>query len=99
MIDGMPMAEYLPLRCGMTDRLQRFGYVTVTDRTGLSFPAHEFHHAQAEPLPGASFAYRVQKASAPDKSWSCGFEKNRTLGAFAHVYFADRPDLVGRFFP
>ena len=98
-IDGIPMADFLPLRCRMTDRLQRFGYVTVTDRTGLSFPAHEFHHAQAEPLPGASMAYRVQKTSAPDKVWACGWEKKQTLAAFAHVYFADRPDLMRRFFP
>lgn len=98
-IDGIPMADFLPLRCRMTDRLQRFGYVTVMDRTGLSFPAHEFHHAQAEPLPGASMAYQIQKASAPDKIWACGWEKKQTLAAFAHVYFADRPDLMGRFFP
>ena len=61
-IDGAPMVDFLPIRCRMTDRLQHFGYVTVTDRTGLSFPAHEFHHAQAELLSGASLAYRVQKA-------------------------------------
>lgn len=97
-VDGIPMADFLPLRCRMTDRLQRFGYVTVTDRTGLSFPAHEFHHAQAEPLPGAALAYRVQKASAPEKSWACGYEKKQTLAAFAHVYFADSPELMGRFF-
>ena len=98
-IDGIPMADYLPLRCCMTDRLQHFGYITVTDRTGLSFPAHEFHHAQAEPLPDASLAYQIQKASAPDKAWACGWEKKQTLAAFAHVYFADRPDLMRRFFP
>ena len=98
-IDDIPMVDFLPLRCRMTDRLQRFGYVTVTDRTGLSFPAHEFHHAQAERLPGASLAYQVQKASAPEKRWECGYEKKRTLAAFAHAFFADRPDLIGRFFP
>lgn len=98
-IDGIPMVDFLPLCCRMTDRLQRFGYVTVTDRTGLSFPAHEFHHALAEPLSGAAMAYRVQKASAPEKTWDCGYEKKQTLAAFAHVYFADRPDLTGRFFP
>ena len=98
-IDGIPMVDFLPLRCCMTDRLQHFGYITVTDRTGLSFPAHEFHHAQAETLPGTSLAYQIQKASAPDKAWACGWEKKQTLAAFAHVYFADRPDLMRRFFP
>ena len=97
-IDGHPMVGFLPARCRMTDRLQRFGYVTVRDRTGLSFPAHEFHHAVAEALPGAQFAYAVEKASRPGAAWRCGLERARTLGAFAHVYFADRPDLIRRFF-
>lgn len=98
-IDGIPMTGFLPLRSRMTDRLQRFGYVTVSDRTGISFPAHEFHHALAEPLQGASFAYHIQKASDPQKTWIGGYERNRTLAAFAHVCFAERPDIFRRFFP
>ena len=96
-IDGAEMVGFLPLRCRMTDRLQRFGYVTVTDKDGLSFPAHEFHHAAAES--DAPTAYTVRKASRPDKTWACGYEKNNTLAAFAHVYFGDRPELIGRFWP
>ena len=96
-IDGAEMVGFLPLSCRMTDRLQRFGYVTVTDRSGVSFPAHEFHHAVAESE--AETVYTVRKASRPDKIWRCGYEKKNTLAAFAHVYFGDRPDLIGRFWP
>ncbi len=98
-IDGRKMCGFLPVRCRMTDRLQRFGYVTVRDRTGLCFPAHEFHHAAIETTDEACCAYTVTKASAPDKSWACGYEQNNTLAAFAHVYFAGRPDIVKRFWP
>ena len=97
-IDGQTMVGFLPLTSHMTERLQRFGYVTVQDETGLSFPAHEFHHAEATALDGAAFAYRVTKASQPERSWCCGYKKGNTLAAFAHVYFADRPELIGRFF-
>lgn len=97
-IDGIPMAGFLPVACSMTGRLQRFGYVKVEDKSGLVFPAHEFHHAQAEPAEGASFAYRVSKASKSGITWSCGYEKNRTLAAFAHAHFGDRPELIRRFF-
>ena len=83
--------------CRMTERLQRFGYVQVEDRTGLCFPAHEFHHAAAEPLEGACMAYNVRKAGAPQKPWACGFERKRTLAAFAHAYFLSHPELVRRF--
>ena len=97
-LDGQAMVGFLPCRSEMTDRLQRFGYVTVEDRTGLCFPAHEFHHARTEALEGARFAYKIRKASRSEKSWECGYEKNNTLAAFAHAYFADRPELIGRFF-
>ena len=96
-IDGREMCGVLPISCRMTGRLQRFGYVTVEDKTGLKFPAHEFHHAIAEPAGDISCAYNLIKASAPDKSWTCGYEKYNTLAAFAHVYFAHRPDIIERF--
>ncbi|MGN0775391.1 MAG: cobyrinate a,c-diamide synthase [Candidatus Ventricola sp.] len=96
-IDGVPMVGFLPARCRMTERLQRFGYVQVEDRTGLCFPAHEFHHAAAEPLDGARMAYTVRKAGAPQKTWACGFERKRTLAAFAHAHFLSHPELVRRF--
>ena len=98
-IDGHEMCGFLPVRCGMTQRLQRFGYATVRDRTGLEFPAHEFHHAVAEPLEDIPCAYMVTKASSPDKTWRCGYEKANTLAAFAHVHFAGRPDIIKRFWP
>lgn len=50
----------------MTERLQRFGYVQVEDRTGLCFPAHEFHHAAAEPLEGACMTYTAQGGRAAE---------------------------------
>lgn len=97
-IDGQPMAGFLPLSCRMTDRLQRFGYVTVEEESGLSFPAHEFHHAAAEPQKEARFAYTVRKASQPERAWACGFTRGHTLAAFAHAHFGDRPQLIRRFF-
>ena len=94
-LDGAPMAGFLPVRARMTGRLQRFGYVLVRDGTGLSFPAHEFHYAAAGP---EGTAFEVRKASDPARAWRCGWERGRTLGAFPHVYFAGRPELVRRLF-
>ncbi len=97
-IDGVPMVGFLPLRCRMTKRLQRFGYVTVEEKSGMVYPAHEFHHAQAEPAEAASFACRIRKASDPGCVWDCGYTRGKTLAAFAHVHFGDRPELIRRFF-
>ncbi len=96
-IDGHDMVGFLPVDCYMTDRLQRFGYVSVNERSGLTFPAHEFHHSVAEPIGDVQYAYQIQKASQPQRTWECGFEKERTLAAFAHVHFANHPEIVRRF--
>lgn len=97
-IDGVSTTGFLPVSCRMTDRLQRFGYVTVTDTSGLTFPAHEFHHAALTPLSDARTAYTIRKASNPDNVWSCGYTRLNTLAAFAHVHWGDRPELIRRFF-
>ena len=96
-LDGCAMCGFLPIICRMTDRLQHFGYVTVTDRTGLVFPAHEFHRTVAEPAEEIRMAYTVRKMKGNGEVWRCGYEKENTLAAFAHVHFADRPELIRRF--
>lgn len=98
-IDGREMAGFFPIACRMTKKLQRFGYVNVIDRTGLIFPAHEFHHAVAEPLSEVSCAFRVVKAGAPEQAWSCGYERVNTLAGFPHLHFGSHPELIGRLWP
>lgn len=95
-VDGHNMVGYLPLKCEMTDRLQRFGYVRVHDETGMEFPAHEFHHALARPS-GAEIhcAYDVAR---PDggATWQCGYTKGNTLAGFPHIHFWSNPDAMPR---
>ncbi len=98
-IDGWPMASFLPLRCRMTERLQRFGYAQVTDRTGLTFPAHEFHHAVAEETEPAAYAFAVRKASEPARCWQGGMVRKATTAGFAHLHFLSCPALVRRLWP
>lgn len=95
-IGQQSMVGCLPLDCRMTERLQRFGYVTVEDASGLTIPAHEFHHAVAEPKEPIHWAYTVRKASNPERVWRCGCQVGRTLGAFAHLHFLSHPEWVRR---
>lgn len=98
-IDGVDMTGFLPIQCQMTKRLQRFGYVTVTDETGARYPAHEFHHAVAEPEEALPCAFSVEKTSDPSRRWQCGFKRGNTLAGFPHLHFASDPELIGRLFP
>lgn len=97
-LDDAEMVGFLPLRCHMTKRLQHFGYVQVEDDAGDRFPAHEFHHAVAEPSGPVEQVYTVQKAGDPKRTWKCGYARGRTLATFAHAHFLSYPELVGRFF-
>ena len=98
-IDGVAMVGYLPVVCRMTPRLQRFGYVQVEDRTGLRFPAHEFHHAVAEPVEPVDTAFFVRKQLKPDLNWRCGFERGGVLAGFPHLHFLSHPELIARLWP
>ena len=94
-IDGHEMCGQLPVRCRMTGRLQHFGYVTVRDESGLSFPAHEFHRAEAIAEPEAVSTWTIQKGNGSGESWKGGYRRGHTLGGFAYVHFADRPEVAG----
>ncbi len=97
-IDGRAMVGFYPIRCRMTEKLQRFGYVNVTDAAGLSFPAHEFHHAVAEPTEDIPKMFHVSKASAPERTWECGYSKKNALAGFPHLHFGAHPELMERLF-
>ena len=91
----LAMIGALPLTWRMTDRLQRFGYVTVTDRDGYRFPAHEFHHstvAAREPLPTR---FRVEKRGG---AYPEGYVYQNVLAGYPHIHFFERPELAERLF-
>ena len=89
----LAMIGALPLAWRMTGRLQRFGYVTVTDRDGFAFPAHEFHHSAVEPARPLETRFEVSKGGA---RWREGYAVNNVLAGYPHVHFFDRPELAAR---
>ena len=89
----LSMIGAIPVQWRMTDRLQRFGYVTVTDRDGYTFPAHEFHHSVTEsPLPRR---FTVEKRS---DRYPEGYLYNNVLAGYPHIHFFERPELAERLF-
>ena len=91
----LAMIVALPLRWEMTPRLQRFGYVRVTDRDGYGFPAHEFHHSMATPLAPLRRRFEVSRG---DARYPEGYEFGGILAGYPHLHFYDRPELAERLF-
>lgn len=91
----LAMIGAIPLSWRMSDRLQRFGYVTLTDAGGFSFPAHEFHHTTVEPAQPLPTRFEVRKGG---RSWREGYLYKNVLAGYPHLHFFDRPELAERLF-
>lgn len=95
-----PMAGALPGESYRTDRLRRFGYLTLTAdadslllRKGETLPAHEFHYWEAR-QPGGDLTARK---TGRDKSWQCCFAGPTLYAGFPHLHFGGSLPLAERF--
>jgi len=89
----LAMIGAIPVRWRMTDRLQRFGYVTVTDADGRTFPAHEFHHSVTESDLPQRFTVEKRGSTYPE-----GYVYKNALAGYPHIHFFERPWLAERLF-
>lgn len=89
----LAMIGAIPVQWHMTDRLQRFGYVTVTDADGRSFPAHEFHHSVTESDLPQRFTVEKRGSTYPE-----GYVYKNALAGYPHIHFFERPWLAERLF-
>ena len=87
-------------RCFKTDRLQRFGYVTLTSKNdnllckkGQALKAHEFHYWDSDSC-GEDFAAAKANGSA---SYSCVHCDHSSYFGFPHLYFYANVQAVENF--
>ncbi|MBE6009086.1 MAG: cobyrinate a,c-diamide synthase [Lachnospiraceae bacterium] len=94
------MCGALPGKAWRTDRLQRFGYVTLTaQKDSLAGPAgtqirgHEFHYFDTD-LNGDVF--RAKKPTGK-REWDCMIATETILAGFPHLYYPSNPEVAERF--
>ena len=95
-----PQAGVLEGHGFRTEKLRRFGYVTLTaeedtviGKAGDAFPAHEFHYWDCTEN-GTSF--QAKKPSGKRK-WPCMVSRGNLLAGFPHFYYYGNPDCVRNF--
>ncbi|KYH35518.1 cobyrinic acid A,C-diamide synthase [Clostridium tepidiprofundi DSM 19306] len=78
----------------MTKRLQNFGYAElkiVNDNEliplGLKINCHEFHKSCVNLEEKVIYSVTKTTYDGSEKKWNCGYVKNNTLAAYAHVHF------------
>ena len=95
-----PMAGALPGRAANTGKLGRFGYITLTAKTGgllgpagTKIPAHEFHYWDTD-APGSDF--RAEKPQST-RGWDCVCHTPTLYAGFPHFHFCAVRSAAQRF--
>lgn len=95
-----PLVGYLQGKAWPTDKLQRFGYVTLTaqrenlaEQAQVQLRGHEFHYWESDCC-GVDFI--AQKAGR-SRSWLCGHSSAVLYAGFPHLFFFSNPAFVKGF--
>ncbi len=95
-----PMAGVLNAKAYRTNKLGRFGYITLSAKGDTAFlPAgetvrgHEFHYYESESCGDALHA----RKPTGSRGWDCGHSRGDLLMGFPHLYYPSNPRLIERF--
>lgn len=100
--DGVfyPMAGVLDAKAYRTDRLGRFGYITLTaeedqllGKAGMEIRGHEFHYWDSEQC-GNSFH---AKKPVGKREWDCVNSSKSLYAGFPHLFFWSNPEAAYEF--
>lgn len=104
------MVGWLPGKCRMTPRLQRFGYAELELRLpclwgkkGSVIRVHEFHRSvlEGEDMPPTAYhlrKFRLRKnRGRPDQEWECGYQKGGGVAGYPHLHFYSNIDFAQNF--
>ena len=92
------MAGIIPGYVKKTERLGRFGYITleggkVFGKDVGTFPAHEFHYFDSDCC-GEDF---LAKKPVGNRSWHCIHSTDTLFAGFPHLYFYGNPGIAQAF--
>ncbi len=95
-----PMAGVIDADAVKTEKLSRFGYVTLTAardnllcRAGESLPAHEFHYWDSDSCGNDFTAQKPLRSTG----WECVHAKGTLWAGFPHLYLPAVPKAAYRF--
>jgi len=97
------MADVLPFSIEMTDKLMKFGYVSVTltrdcllGISGTILRGHSFHYSRITEVPAMPTSYRAHY-SLSTKQEDEGFTVGNILASYIHLHFRTQPDIAEHF--
>ena len=85
-----PMAGLIHADGFRTEKLGRFGYISLMQNGAVRIKGHEFHYWDST-APGSAF--RAEKPQS-DRGWDCMYRTDSLLAGFPHLYYLSGPDLI-----
>ena len=85
-----PMAGLIHADGFRTEKLGRFGYISLTQNGAVRIKGHEFHYWDST-APGSAF--RAEKPQS-NRGWDCMYRTDSLLAGFPHFYYLSGPDLI-----
>ena len=95
-----PMAGVIDAKAWKTNRLGRFGYITLTGMndgglfpSGEQIKAHEFHYYESEDC--GSDLHAVKPTGS--RSWDCIHNTGNLFAGFPHLFYESNPHFIERY--
>jgi cobyrinic acid a,c-diamide synthase len=98
-----PMASVVPISMEMTEKLVKFGYVTVElvedcllGPKGTVVRGHSFHYSRIAAQEQLETSYRVHYSMAGEEEFE-GFRRGSVLASYIHLHFRANPVVAESF--
>lgn len=88
-----PMAGLIHADGFRTEKLGRFGYISLEKNGTYQIKGHEFHYWDST-APGTAFHAAKPQSN---RGWDCMYQTDRLLAGFPHLYYLSGPDLILNF--
>lgn len=100
-IEHRSMVGFLKGNAYMGTKLYNFGYAQIKVETdnyilpkGMEINCHEFHKSYVKTEENTIYTLIKDTYDGKQKKWRCGYLKNNTLAAYAHVHFFGNMDFL-----
>ena len=96
-----PLVGFFDGEFHVSKRLQNFGYarLTVSEDNpmlpkGLELNCQEFHRSYVTLNNQTIFSIKKEQIDGSEKTWTCGYQKENTLGTYAHTHFFGNMEML-----
>lgn len=100
-IKEYPLVGFFDGRYHFSPKLQNFGYASLTVceenpvlAKGLQINTAEFHRSYVTLKDKAIYCLNKEQTDGSQKTWTCGYQKQNTIGTYAHTHFFGNMELL-----